>query len=47
MIHFVLYYMNIDIIQLYNTETLDTNDTMIDELETSLKLLKEMNKNYT
>lgn len=46
-VHFVLYYMDIDIIQLYNPETLEPTDTIIDELETSLNLLKEMNKNYT
>jgi hypothetical protein len=46
-IHFVLYYMDIDIIQLYNPEPLEPNDTLIDELESSLNLLKEMNKNYT
>jgi hypothetical protein len=45
MIHFFLYYMNIDILQL--NEPLEPNDTIIDELETSLNLLKEMNKNYT
>jgi len=46
-IHFILYYMNIDIIQLYSHDILEDNDTIINELETSLNLLKEMNNNYT
>lgn len=47
LIHFILYYMNIDIIQLYSHERVEESDTIIDELESSLNLLKEMNKNYT
>jgi flagellar biosynthesis/type III secretory pathway M-ring protein FliF/YscJ len=47
LIHFILYYMNIDIIQLYTHERVEETDTIIDELESSLNLLKEMNKNYT
>ena len=47
LIHFILYYMNIDIIQLYSHERVEETDTIIDELESSLNLLKEMNKNYT
>lgn len=39
--------MNIDIIQLYTHERIEETDTIIDELESSLNLLKEMNKNYT
>lgn len=56
-IHFVFYYMNIDILQLYNNlkdkfkysfePPLENHDSIINELETSLKLLKEMNDNYT
>lgn len=45
MIHFILYYLNIDILQF--TEPLEPNDTIVDELQSSLNLLKEMNKNYT
>ena len=60
-IHFVFYYMNIDILQLYNNlkdkfknhfkdpldPPVENHDSIINELETSLKLLKEMNDNYT
>ena len=60
-LHFVFYYMNIDIIQLYNKfkyqfkyplkdpfkDPMENNDSIINELETSLKLLKEINNNYT
>jgi len=45
-IHFILYYMNIDIIKLYNQEKFEEKDNIIDELEDSIKILKEMNKNY-
>ena len=60
-VHFIFYYMNIDILQLYNNlkdkfenhfkdpleNPIENNDSIINELETSLKLLKEMNGNYT
>jgi|TARA_B110000259_G_C13870193_1_gene344510 hypothetical protein len=38
--------MNIDIIKLYNQEKFEEKDNIIDELEDSLNILKEMNKNY-
>lgn len=40
-VHFVLYYMNIDIL----TFTAQEHDPIINELEKSLNQLKDMNKN--
>lgn len=40
-VHFVLYYMNIDIL----TFTTQEHDPIINELEKSLNQLKDMNKN--
>lgn len=42
-IHFILYYMNIDILH----SKPEDNEDMIYELETSLNLLKDMNQNNT
>lgn len=42
-IHFILYYMNIDILQFRNED----NEAIIRELESSLNLLKDMNQNNT
>ena len=47
LIHFILYYMNIDILQLFNQSPDCDMEQSVIELEKSLNTLKEMNKNYT
>jgi len=47
LIHFILYYMNMDILQLFNQSPDCDMEQSVIELEKSLNTLKEMNKNYT